>query len=541
MKSQYKQWFLYGTLFSALGFVISGSDPHIEGQVQFSSMERIPAVSNLDAAVGTTDESRKKILASIKLKLATGKTLTPEEAAVKKAADEAEAAKKAAVAPVETGVVVDDTAAGTVGTDATVIVSGSAPAKPGGARSEQVRGTPTAVAPATNAKPDKFDDYIVTVQEDGKSKKYQVFLTYRGKEGTSRAVFYGVTEGTDCPKCRGEIGEVPFKGAADNFAEIKRQLEDGLIAKEAKKVREAKKTKLAKNEDKDDSKDDEEETDGAKLLYKKIDKACKHLDGKAELECKSKRFIETLKASKKAAKGKKKKDLTITDADALAYFDANLKDFLKDMLTHKFEVPQVSLALADAYETRSVLSDYRKDKDLAIKEKTMAKNLIRDLLRSIDGEYKDTRKEISSLYKDSLADQEQEVLSSLRDMGTARSSNDALGFKTSWGSFLENFGFLKSLNTDLYSTMNDSMGFARRNGLVDSDMYRDIMRELTDTRSSVLKDFINNTNLVKQGSADSLDSPGAVVTNALRGLRGTNGTRSATAAPLLRTGLRGGQ
>ena len=180
-------------------------------------------------------------------------------------------------------------------------------------------------------------------------------------------------------------------------------------------------------------------------------------------------------------------------------------------------------------------------KDLAIKEKTMAKNLIRDLLRSIDGEYKDTRKEISSLYKDSLADQEQEVLSSLRDMGTARSSNDALGFKTSWGSFLENFGFLKSLNTDLYSTMNDSMGFARRNGLVDSDMYRDIMRELTDTRSSVLKDFINNTNLVKQGSADSLDNPGAVVTNALRGLRGTNGTRGATAAPLLRTGLRGGQ
>ncbi len=538
MKSQYKQWFLYGTLFSALGFVISGSDPHIEGQVQFSSMERIPsAVTNLDGAVGTTEDQRKKMLATIKIKLATGKTLTAEEAAVKKAADEAEAAKKTAVAPVETRVEVDETAAATTGTDATIVISGTTQAAAGAARSAQVRGTPTAVAPATAAKPDKFEDYVVTVKdEDGKGRQYQVYLIY--KDGKSKAVFYGVAEGTDCPKCRGEVNEIAFKGAADNFAEIKRRLEESLIAQ---KVNKAKKAKLAKNDGKDDNADDEEETDGAKLLYKKVDKACKHLDGKAELECKSKRFIEILKASKKAAKGKKKKDLTITDADALAYFNANLKDFLKDMLTHKFELPQVSSALADAYETRSVLSDYRKDKDLAIKEKAMAKNLIRDLLRSIDGEYKDTRKEISSLYKDSLADQEQEVLSSLRDMGTARSSNDALGFKTSWGSFLENFGFLKSLNTDLYSTMNDSMGFARRNGLVDSDMYRDIMKELTDTRSSVLKDFINNTNLVKQGSADSLDSPGAVVTNALRGLRGTNGTRGATATPLLRTGLRGGQ
>lgn len=570
MKSQLKQWFLYGTLFGALGFVLSGSDPQLEGHIQFSSNERAPNAAQLDAArtPKQIEEAKTRAAAAGAASApqapaagSTGAAPAPQAPAAgstgaapapqapagsspsaeatrqAEAARDAEAARQAAAGEVQ----IDDSTADNDNLETivvrqrnapTVVPTASSTTARNGRTAAQQRGTPQ-VTPAERTQARDFEKYTVTVKttEDGKTKErqYQVHLTY--ESGKTTALFYTTPEGRNCPSCRENAHEVTFTGDARNFEAIKKKLADSVIADKLKRKTKSDTARMSSNEKKEGN-ETEEVSAGAKLLEKLVDKPCKHLEGKANLRCRTNRFISALKANKTSSKNKSStKERTITDADAVEYFNKELRDYLKDMLTHNFEFPELPTSVWDRFEASNMLRTAELNKRDAVREKNEAKDMIRNLLRQIDRTYSDTRAEVSGLYKEALNYQGQDVLSNLRDMSIARSSNDIQGFQRNWGSFLENFGFMKALNTDLYGAMTDGLRFANRNGLIDGDPYRSILQDVNDARNSILKDFINNNNLLTQGSASVLDSPAAIVTNALRGQRGGSAPITSGAAP----------
>ena len=157
-KVNLKALFLYGTLFSALGFSISGHDPHKEGHVQFSSaLERTPNTVQLSTVPKPLDA-----------KAAAQKKAPPAAAAVTSTGSEASiAATSAAIEPSESEVpasaVADISVAASTATPSvsTVVVNAS-----GSVRGEATRGNApaeTRSAPgrttSQNSNPANFREY----------------------------------------------------------------------------------------------------------------------------------------------------------------------------------------------------------------------------------------------------------------------------------------------------------------------------------------------------------------------------------------------
>jgi hypothetical protein len=479
MKTPLKTWFLYGTLFSALGFTISGNDPKLEGYEQFSSNERIPNAQQFATAFTEAEKAKLKAAAAAK-KTGTTPAATTTAPITTTQPDAKPSTVNTETAPVEVEVTADTTAT-TVSAPASATVTRTEVQRGNSASTDtrQAPGRVTTTSSSSNNNPTKFEDYSVFIEsKDGKDgKSYQISLAYGN--GKTRVMYYDKAEGRECNgECAG-LATVKYFNS-ENIAAIKAQLERETIPQhlfEARKKKSEKSTDTAKSDKEGEDTEKAEKTKGEKLLAKEVDQKCSHLSDNSELECKVKKFVAILKADKRSARSKKdKKERTITDGEASSYFEANLKDYLKEMLTHNYQARVLSSL--DPLQRIADLEDIREDKRKAEKERSLAKNMIRDLLREIDSEYKETRKEVGSLYKYALEAQASEVAANRREMLTAQESNDMNGYRTGMASFLENFKSLNGLTNDLYGSMNDGLDFARRNGLIDSDIYGDITKEM---------------------------------------------------------------
>lgn len=513
MKTQTKQWFLYGTLFAALGFSVSGTDNKIDGSGHFSSQQLATKASP------EADANLKAKRDAIKAAGATTSTATPPDAtAAAEAARAAEAAKK--VPPTQTTDTSTPSTTQTVTPASTTVQQSpqalTAPAvttataiKSRGNGGEST-GRQTSTQPA-------FEDYVTHV--DGHDYKVSIIMA----NGETRVIYSEKPEGSDC---KGECGkeariEIFSAEESKNIDQLKAKIREQLIPKDITR----KKGNYVKVKDGDT--ETEEISKGYISLKAKVHQRCKHLsEGRSETECKAKEFVRLLKADKKTAKNKKdkdgnKKERFITDADAETYFNEEIRDGLKDMLTHKFDIKSVEglSVIERRFELQDINSDLLSDKREARESRNAAKDLIKSLLRDIDGDYSETRKAVSGLYKDALEVQKRDALDSLTSRNDYAKAQDYPKAQAALASFLENFGLLRTLNTELYSTTSDSLSFARRNGLIDSDPLRDITRGMDDYRTLLLKEVINNPRILEMG-VNSLDSALAGVTNSARGMRG---------------------
>mgnify|MGYP001237833057 CR=1 FL=1 len=536
MKTQTKQWFLYGTLFAALGFSVSGTENKIDGSAHFSSQQ---------LATKASPEAEANLKAkrdAVKAAGATTTTATPDATAAADAARAAEAAKK--VPPTQTE---DTSTASTSQTvtpaSATVQTTPQALTAPAVTTAAAVKsrgnggestGRQTSTQPA-------FEDYVTHV--DGHDYKVSIIMA----NGETRAIYSEKPEGSDCKGECGKEARVEIFPAAEgqNLDKIKTKIREELIPKDITRKKGGK--TAAKSDDSDDDKD--EVSKGYISLKAKVHQRCKHLsEGRSETECKAKEFVRLLKADKKTAKNKKDKDGNkkarfITDGDAETFFNEEIRDGLKEMLTHKFDIKSVEGAsvLEQRLELQDINSDLLSEKRQAREDRNSAKGLIKSLLRDIDREYSDTRKAVSALYKESLEEQKRDALESLTSRNDYAKAQDYPKAQAALASFLENFGLLRTLNTELYSTTSDSLSFAKRNGLIDSDSSRDITREMDSFRTLLLKEVINNPRILEMG-VNSLDSSLAGVTNSARGMRGnvSSGAVGSSTAELVRQVLSNG-
>ena len=530
MKTQTKQWFLYGTLFAALGFSVSGTDNKIDGSAHFSSLKVVKTSAEADAEL----EAKRQAILAARAKAGTTAANTNAPAAAAKPAnnapptqlEEGSAPKLPTVTPSSATVQTSPQAL-----TAPTVSPAVAAVKPRGNGGESSNGGRT-----SKARP-AFEDYTVNV--DGKDHTYRIEVVM--SDGRAIALYSEKHEGSDC---KDECGKQPRTKVFSD--EASKNLED-IIAQTKKlipeDIKQKKGSKTVKNEDSDDDK--EETSKGYISLKSKIHQRCKHLkEGRLETECKTKEFVRLLKADKKTAKKKdkdgNKKERFITDGDAETYFNEEIHDGLKDMLTHKFDIKSAEsiegFSVLDQHlELRSIKEDLLNEKREAREDRTAAKNLIKSLLRDIDGEYSDTRKAVSSLYKDSLDEQKRDALESLTSRDEYAKAKDYPKAQAALASFLENFGLLRTLDTELYSTTNDSLSFARRNGLIENDPLREITRDMSSFRFDLLNKFINNPRILEMG-VNSLDSALAGVTNCARGMRGNVncGAADSSAAALVK-------
>jgi hypothetical protein len=513
MKTQTKQWFLYGTLFAALGFSVSGTDNKLEGHTNLSA--------TLASKPSAEAEAKLKAQAdAIKAARKDGDKTTTTDAAADAARAE-EAAKKAP--PTQTEAPATTSTAQTV-TPASATVTASpqaltAPTVATASANAKARGNGGESTGRTSSTQPAFEDYVTHV--DGHDYKVSIIMA----NGETRAIYSEKPEGSDCKGECGKEARVEIFPAEEgqNLDKIKNKIREELIPKDI--TRKKNSTKTAAKGDDDDDKD--EVSKGYISLKAKVHQRCKHLsEGRSETECKAKEFVRLLKADKKTAKNKKDKDGNkkarfITDGDAETYFNEEIRDGLKDMLTHKFDIKSVegTTIYERRFELQDINSDLLGEKRQAREDRNSAKDLIKSLLRDIDGEYSDTRKAVSALYKESLEEQKRDALESLTSRNDYAKVQDYPKAQAALASFLENFGLLRTLNSELYSTTSDSLSFARRNGLIDSDPLREITRDMDGFRTALLKDIINNPRILEMG-VNSLDSSLAIVTNSARGMRG---------------------
>lgn len=519
MKTQTKQWFLYGTLFAALGFSISGTNKNIEGSAHLSQLAAKPsseAEANLKAAADARKAARGNAAA-------TTTTATPQD--MVKAAEAARAAEAAKTTPPTQ--VEESTTADAATTDTVVAASAQISAPPVATTSTvQQRTSPRGDASATRSTPTQpnFEEYTVFV--DGHN--YQVSLVTTN--GQTRAIYSEKPEGGNC---KGECDlaarvEVFSAEESKSVSDIKTKVEKQLIPKDIYKKKKAKSTEITSDSESVDS-EKETASKGLSVLKKRIHDRCRHLTkSSAETKCKVEKFVEILKADKKSAKTKRDKDgnrkpRLITDADAENYFNQELGDDLKDMLTHNFDLKDTDL-----------YSDLRKEKSDAVTSKNNAIKLIKSLLRDIDADYSDTRAAVSTLYKTALDEQRDQVKENLQKRMDFLREKNYSGATASLANLFENMGLLRSLNNDLYPAMNDSLDFARRNGLIENDSYKDIWSSLRQSRAEILREVLDNPDFLRRTEINSLDT---AISNAARGMRGTgvnSGTISSGTSSLIR-------
>lgn len=450
MRPQVKKWVLYGTLFSALGFSLSGNDPRklsgAEGTFHLSSDSGQPAKTN-------------KFLE--RANIARGQVV---------AGSDAEVAAKAAELRAQ--------------------ATGNASAASTGEGRDAVN---------RRAVPNKFETYSLMVD----NTTYQVVLVKEMKDGKlkTEALYYPKSEGSDCVNCGLKNAKVVVisDDMSGNVTKILNKLE--LVDIPADKIKKAKTGDEAVAEKK-------EEKSGEEILRGIIDHACKSHTEKTELKCKAEKFVSVLKDVTRKAKAKKLKkgespELQISDEAAASYFESHLKEYFVDALTHKFDI-----RVGDIYD-RTLGSDILREKREALKEKNDAKNLIKQLLRDINGEYKETRKGVTHLYKLALEEQAKEVTDNILGMREAKRSNNMFDFQSNWGSFQENYRFLGNLNTDLFDTVRGGLDFAKRGGLFTGSDYTDMILEINNERRDILRQFLNNDNLLSVSNSALLEGPNA--------------------------------
>ncbi|MBL7546051.1 MAG: hypothetical protein JNL11_19685 [Bdellovibrionaceae bacterium] len=465
MKLPMKQWFLYGTLFSVLGFSLSGHDPRVEGSTHLSQLA--PATASPAASNATN----------------TGSSTAP---AVEHAA-------------------------------ATVVTTTPAPAR-GGADSSASGRT---VTPAP--KPEKFNNYSLYVKSTGKTYEVQML----SKNDQTQVIYFDKNEGRNCTssECNRTAAMHIIDGeSADDFRKILAKIEFELIPQDEAKIA---KKETASSEDSD--KDSDGTSDGRAYLDKTIDKRCKNFKDEILLiDCKVSKFMDILKENKKQKN--KKKFPEITDDDAKSYVSDELKTKLKDMLTHKHSVRTLGRsAYGLNLEDRNFIFE---EKEKALLEMEKAKNMIAKLLRLSVAGYDETKKEITSLYKESMREQANIALRNLREMSDAKAADNMLGFAKSRGSFMENYNYLGYLDRELYSSMDDNLRWAMSSDYLGDSFGSNLLDSLYTDRESILKAFLNERTQ-SLGSNPLLQGLDAV-TNAGRRGRGTGTTASG-----LSTGLPG--
>lgn len=552
MTTNLKKWFLYGTLLSALGFTISGNDPKQEGNAQLASNERAPNTTELVKPDDASLEKKRQEILKAREAAAKANTANPNKPEPNPAIEtKPDVPEQAAQPPIEHAIAptAPETHAEATAPPRAQQVSETTPTA-NASRTEHTRGQvgERIVSGRTASEPLKFNQYgafVGSVKVDG--QPYHVTL-YKG-DGSTKAIYLPDSEGTDCKNgCkRGEAMEHTISGdAANNISEILGQLKYSIIPQQTQRQKEATKLARAKEKEKEETSsddDDKKKVSGRKLLEKKIDEKCSsRISEKAELECKTKRFVEVLKAEKRTAKRKKNKDKdddkspAISDDVAAEYFVDELKDYLKDLLTHNF-TKELGSSLGLNIDAQS--SYY--DKQTALRDKSLANTLIRDLMRNLGKDYSETRKEVASLHKEATKAQAEEVMTNLMSVRSAHDSNDRLGYIQSLMSFNENRNYLSILNNDLYKSLTDGARYAQGQGFLERDYYGEIVRELNDSRTSIMKDYITDARMLDLTSDISGIAGPIGVTNASRAGRGNGvfsgslGTNNSGAA-LIRTG-----
>lgn len=467
---------MYGTLFSALTFSISGTNPASVGYVALSSNEPI-AATKVEAAKtddkAPTAESTKKAFPLRKVTVAKPEANKPVAAEKDDSGKEQPEEKKASLKS----------------DDETVNASN-------GSNKIQV----------------KHDTRRIG------GKEY-TFKSYKYDNGRTEVLWAPTeTEASECSNgvCQRKYEAVAFEGdITKSLSKMIDKIQDSYIAS----------SKTSKTDSKEKEEEVEEVSRGQKLLESintSCDKSSKEVS--SQIECKADKFISYL--NKKLDKQKKKLD--ITEDEALEFFTENIKDGLKEMLTHKFQMPVAYNN--NYYDNYSMTMDLNEEKRAAEKEKNAALKIIRNLLRNLGAKYKDVRKEVSKLYNESVSDQAKEALLNYRDMKLAEKNKDLVGQRYNFGSFMMNDQYLRSLDTDLFSSV--SSGLYDSKSLMENSYFNQIMRDLNNSHAGIC---ITYSKEIGQAS-DSCGSVSGGYTNDLMSLNGINFSNGASNANRLGRG-----
>jgi hypothetical protein len=424
----YKKWLLYGSLLSTLGFTISGTNPRTEGQISLSA-ESPPA------AAAAPERAAPAV-----------KTITPPSAA------------STSPSP----------------TPAIALPSTSAASK------VQNKGQ------TINASNGKNEILYKTLQRDILKNRYDIRILEDETNG-SFAIYRPVdTEGKTCEGCEKTYSTIPLDSQTKgNIDAIVNSIEQDLITR--KKIESTKTTTKEEPPKKKaaDGADDvvEEDTSASDRLLESINTACDKSDKEAarQIECKVNKYITLL--NRRLDKSKDKNKVVIDDDKALDFFNDNIKEGLKDMLTHKFVMPMVYNN--DVYDRYSMNMEFNEEKATAKKEQEKAISLIFKLMKELGSKYKNVKKEIAELHKDATREQAKDALLNYTQLKLAEKNKDKLGMASNYGSFVMNDEFLRSLDQNLFSDLSSGINDARRLKLLDNGSYDDIMRQLNNSHSGL--------------------------------------------------------
>jgi hypothetical protein len=469
-----KKWMLYGSLFSALTFSISGTNPVTEGSANLAA--ELPA-----AEVRT--EAKPAAPKVIRL----GKV------------NEAGIAKPSAASTAETPVAV-----------------------------EKLQAAPAVDEKKTSL---KSDEHVQNEVSNGNSKiqvkrgtrkigetEYK-FTSYKYENGETQVLWEPEgTEAIECSSgdCQRSVQARVFKGdITDSLSKMVDKIEKDILDKKKDQAKGTKPT--------DDTDEETEEQSRGQKLLESINTTCDKGNKEVgeQIECKVDKYLVYL--NKKLDKQKKK--IEITDDEALDFFNEHLKDGLKEMLTHKFAMPVVYSN--DSYDQYNTAMELNEEKALARKEKDKAVKLIKNLLRNLGSKYKDVKKEVSKLHNESVTDQAKEALMNYRDMKIAEKNKDLVGQRYNFGSFVMNDEFLRSLDRDLYSGISSGLYDARKT--MDSSFLSQIMRDLNNSHTGICQTYSREIgqSIESCGTSTGVSSSDSLsnlirnsVSNASRGGRG---------------------
>lgn len=430
----YKKWLLYGSLLSTLGFTISGTNPRTEGQISLSQ-ETPPAPA------ATT-------------------TKIPD-----KAPDKTAPTVKTIVPP-------------------TAVTASTTP--------------PAASSPAATTSKDQAKDQTINASNGKKEirykllqreilkNKYDIRILEDETNGSVAIYRPSDTEGKTCEGCEKTYSTIPLDSQTKgNIDAIVESIEQDLITR--KKIESTKaKTKESPPEKKTaDAADDsiEEDTSASDRLLESINTACDKSDKEAarQIECKVNKYITLL--NRRLDKSKDKNKIVIDDDKALDFFNDNIKEGLKDMLTHKFVMPMAYNN--DVYDRYSMNMEFNEEKVAAKKEQEKAISLIKKLMKELGSKYKNVRKEIAELHKDATREQAKDALLNYTQLKLAEKNKDKVGMASNYGSFVMNDDFLRSLDQNLFSDLSSGINDSRRLKLLDNGSYDDIMRLLNNSHSGL--------------------------------------------------------
>lgn len=438
----YKKWLLYGSLLSTLGFTISGTNPRTEGQISLSAQSPPIASAAPDKAPDKAPEKAAPVV----------KIITPPSAASTSPSPSPSPAPTPAIAPPSTNAASKDQ-----NKDQTI-----------------------------NASNEKKEIRYKTLQRDILKNRYDIRILEDETNG-SFAIYRPLdTEGKTCEGCEKTYSTIPLDSQTKgNIDAIVTSIEQDLIAR--KKIESTKTTTKEDPPKKKaaDSADDvvEEDTSASDRLLESINTACDKSDKEAarQIECKVNKYITLL--NRRLDKSKDKNKVVIDDDKALDFFNDNIKEGLKDMLTHKFVMPTVYNN--DVYDRYSMNMEFNEEKVAAKKEQEKAISLIKKLMKELGSKYKNVRKEIAELHKDATREQAKDALLNYTQLKLAEKNKDKLGMASNYGSFVLNDEFLRSLDQNLFSDLSSGINDSRRLKLLDNGSYDEIMRLLNNSHSGL--------------------------------------------------------